>query len=110
MLVIFAILIDVAANGLWRATGSLQRALDRDHALFEARGGVRWAAERLSREGPCEALARRDEGGALEVEVKGDRIRSTYTIDRGRGADEVRAIEARWRRDGEIVVFEWSEE
>ena len=109
-LVVFGLLLNVAANGLWRATDSLQQALDADLAGYEARGGVRWAAERLARGGRLDDLSRRDDTGILEVSVEGDRIRSTYAVTRGRGRDVTLTVGARWRRSGKAVVVEWSGE
>lgn len=109
-LVVFGLLLNAAANGLWRATDSLQEALDADLACFEARGGVRWAAERLVRGGRLDDLSRRDDTGILTVSVEGDRIRSTYAVTRGRGRDVTLTVGARWRRSGKAVVVEWSGE
>ena len=106
LIVISGILLNVLASHACRAADSSRRMTEAEAALFEARGGVRWAAARLGEMPPVGTLVRDDGDGSLRVEIEGDLIRATYAWKEGRA----RSVSARWRRAGAVELFEWREE
>jgi hypothetical protein len=96
LLLVLALLLNVAANAWWRASSTVQRRLDEDRVLVVARGGVRLAA-------PVE---RAEAGGTLKVVRDGDRFISTFSWTDAGGRMVTRTAVARLDSGGRLVDWE----
>lgn len=97
LLVVAAALLGALLSHGYRAEDALRGRIEREDALFRARGGVRLAAA------SGEAVELKDEAGILVVRREGDRLEAAYT----RGP-RVRARVSARLRGSELV--EWAEE
>lgn len=104
LVVVVSLLLGVAGSRLFHSSRALRLRGAEETALFEARGGVRWGAERFRKDGELRPTVLADEVGELAVRIRDGRIEATYVLPVERGLTVVRRVSAdfdlrHWREE-----------